>query len=107
MDNCSGSLCTKFRTLSFINMERFTDRFFKFWCESVFTLKRNPSHDLLSSLLRACSHEPGTVNYPGVMIAPEQALPRFHMMIRCPGATLPLVNFIVPGQVQGHLITTK
>ena len=44
--------------------------------------------------LRACSHEPGTVNYPGVMIAPGQALPRVHMMICCPGATLPQVNFI-------------
>ena len=44
--------------------------------------------------LRACSHEPGTVNYPGVMIAPGQELPRVHMMIRCPGATLPRVNFI-------------
>ena len=32
---------------------------------------------------------PGTVNYPGVMIAPGQALPRVHMMICCPGATLP------------------
>ena len=36
--------------------------------------------------LRACSHEPGTVNYPGVMIAPGQALPRVHM-ICCPGAS--------------------
>ena len=31
--------------------------------------------------LRACSHEPGTVYYPGVMIAPGQASPRVHMMI--------------------------
>ena len=30
---------------------RFTCRFFKFSCESVFTRKRNPSHDLLSSFL--------------------------------------------------------
>ena len=37
--------------------------------------------------LRACSHEPGTVNYPGVMIAPGQASPRVHMMICCPGAS--------------------
>ena len=29
----------------------FTHRFFKFWCETVFTRKRNPSHDLLSSFL--------------------------------------------------------
>ena len=57
--------------------------------------------------LRACSHEPRTVNYPGVMIVPGQALPRVHMMICCPGATLPLVNFIVPGQVHRHLITTN
>ena len=56
---------------------------------------------------RACSHEPGTVNYPGVMIAPGQALPRVHMMISCPGATLPPVNFIAPGQVHRHLITTN
>ena len=48
-------------------------------------------------LVRACSHEPGTVNYPGVMIATGQALPRVHMMICCPGATLPRVNFIAPG----------
>ena len=62
---------------------------------------------------RACSHEPGTVNYPGVMIAPGQALPRVHMMICCPWATLPRVNFIAPGQlhcpgqVHRHLITTN
>ena len=37
--------------------------------------------------LRTCSHEPRTVNYPGVMIAPGQALPRVHMMICCPGAS--------------------
>ena len=46
--------------------------------------------------LRACSHEPGTVNYLGVMIAPGQALPRVHMMICCPGSTsLPRGKFIV------------
>ena len=53
-------------------------------------------------ILRACSHEPGTVNYPGAMIAPGQALPRVHMMVCCPGATLPRVNFIAPGQVHRH-----
>ena len=57
--------------------------------------------------VRACLHEPGTVNYPGVMTAPGQALPRVHMMICCPGAALPLVNFIAPGQVPRHLITTN
>ena len=57
--------------------------------------------------LRACSHEPGTVNYPGVMTAPGQALPRVHMMICCPGAMLPRVNFIAPGQVHSDLITTN
>ena len=57
--------------------------------------------------LRACSHEPGTVNYPGVKIAPGQALPRVHMTTCCPGATLPRVNFIAPGQVHRHLITTN
>ena len=36
--------------------------------------------------IRACSHEPGTVNYPGVIIAPGQAL-RVHMIICCPGAS--------------------
>ena len=56
---------------------------------------------------RICSHEPGTVNYPGVMVAPGQMLPRVHMMICCPGATLPRVNFIAPGQVHRHLITTN
>ena len=45
--------------------------------------------------LRACSHEPGTVNYPGVMIASGQALPRVHMMICCPESTsLPRGRFI-------------
>ena len=57
--------------------------------------------------VRACSHEPGTVNYPGVMIALGQALPRVHMMICCPGAMLPRVNFIAPGQVHRDLITTN
>ena len=57
--------------------------------------------------LGACSHEPGTVNYPGVMIAPGQELPRVHMMICCPGVTLPRVNFIAPGQVHRYLITTN
>ena len=57
--------------------------------------------------LRACSHEPGTVNYPGVMIAPGQALPRVHMMICCPRTTLPRVNFIAPGEVHRHLITAN
>ena len=46
---------------------------------------------------RACSHGPGTVN----------SLPRVHMMVCCPGATLPRVNFIAPGQVHRHLITTN
>ena len=53
---------------------------------------------------------PGQCSYPGnpgVMIALGQALPRIHMMICCPGATLPRVNFIALGQVQRHLITTK
>ena len=54
---------------------------------------------------RACSHEHGSVNYPGVMIALGQALPRVHMMICCPRTTLPRVNFIAPGQVHRHLIT--
>ena len=60
-----------------------------------------------SCILRACSHEPGTVNYPGVIIAPGQAPPHVHMMICWPGATLPQVNFIAPGQVYRHLITTN
>ena len=59
------------------------------------------------SPFRACSHEPGTVSDPGVMIAPGQALPRIHMMICCPGAMLSWVNFIALGQVQRHLITTN
>ena len=61
----------------------------------------------LNYTVRACSHEPGAVNYPGVMIAPGQALPRVHMMICCPGATLPRVNFIAPGQVHRQLIITN
>ena len=51
--------------------------------------------------LRACSHEPRKVNYPGA------ALPRVHMMICCSWATFPRVNFITPGQVHPHLITTN
>ena len=39
------------------------------------------------------------------MFAPGQALPHVHMIICCPGATLPGVNFIAPGQVHRHLIT--
>ena len=61
----------------------------------------------LKGKLGACSHEPGTVNYSRVMIAPGQELPRVHMMIRCAGATLPRVNFTAPGQVHRHLITTN
>ena len=38
--------------------------------------------------LRACSHEPGTVNSPGLMIAPGQALPLVYIIIYCPGASL-------------------
>ena len=57
--------------------------------------------------LYACSHEPWAVDYPGVMITPEQALPRVHMIIYRPRATLPRVNFIAPGQVHRHLITTN
>ena len=56
------------------------------------------SASLLIYSLRACSHEPGTVNYPGIMIAPGQALPRVrHMMICCPGeasTSLPWGKFI-------------
>ena len=37
--------------------------------------------------LRACSHESGTVNYPGAMIASGQALPHVHMIICCPWAS--------------------
>ena len=53
------------------------------------------SEALLFVWLRACSHEPGTVNYPGVMFAPGQVLPRVQMMISCPRATLPRGKFIV------------
>ena len=42
--------------------------------------------------LRACSHERGAVNFPGVIFAPGQTLPRVHMIIYfpwqlCPGAS--------------------
>ena len=50
--------------------------------------------------LRACSHDPGTVNYTGVMLAPGQALPRVRThddllsrgnvapgQLHCPGAS--------------------
>ena len=58
-------------------------------------------------LSKGRSHEPGSVNYPGVMIAPGQALPRVHMMICCSGAMFSHVNFTAPGHVQRRLITTK
>ena len=76
---------------------------FKFKSFDQFNIPQTASNHLL----RACSHEPGTVNYPGVMIAPGQALPRVYMMICCPAAMLPRVNFIAPGQVHRHLITTN
>ena len=47
------------------------------------------------------------MNNPGVMVAQGQVLPRVQMMICCPGATLPRANFIAPGQVHRHLITTN
>ena len=56
--------------------------------------------------LRACSHEPVTVNYPGVMIAPGQALPRVHddFLSRDNVASGQLH---CPGQVHSHLITAN
>ena len=57
--------------------------------------------------LRACSHEPGAVNYPGIMIAPGKVLPRVHMITCCPGAMLPLGQLHCPGQVHSHLINTN
>ena len=86
----------------------------RFYLVSIFFLSGETSQDLIlchhqlsgknsiTICLRACSHEPWTVNYPGVMIAEGQALPRVHMMICCPR-----VNFIAPGQVYRHLITTN
>ena len=56
---------------------------------------RDEIERMLTMQIRACSHEPGTVNYPGVMIAPGQALPRVHMMMCWPGATLPRGKFII------------
>ena len=44
---------------------------------------------------------------PGQRTTPGQALHRVHMMICCPGTTLPRINFIAPGQVQRYLITTN
>ena len=63
--------------------------------------------ELKLPVLRACSHEPWTVYYPSVMITPRQALPRVHMIICCPWATSPPVNFTAQGQVHCHLITTN
>ena len=46
--------------------------------------------------LRACSDEPGTVNYPGASVTS-----------RSHDDLLSRVNFIAPGQVYRHLITTN
>ena len=79
------------------------------FCTRKKRLQRNMTKDYHLSVfkrisacsVRACSHE---VNYLGVVIAPEQALPRVHMIICCPGAMLPWVNFIASGQVYRHLM---
>ena len=47
--------------------------------------------------LKACSHEPGTVNSPGVMIASITSRSHYDLLSR--------VNSIASGQVQGTLIT--
>ena len=44
----------------------------------------------ICSLVRVCSHEPGIVNYPGVMIAIGQVLPSVHMITSCPEAMSPV-----------------
>ena len=46
--------------------------------------------------VRACSHEPGTVNYPGASVTS-----------RSHDDLLSRVNFIAPGQAHHHLITTN
>ena len=51
--------------------------------------------------LRACSHEPGTVHYRGKRYL---AFTYGDLLSR---ARYPRVNFIAPGQVQRHLITTN
>ena len=56
------------------------------------------SASLLIYSLRACSHEPGTVNYSWIMIVPGQALPRVHMMICCPGQRCPGTTVAHKGQ---------
>ena len=56
------------------------------------------SASLLIYSLRTCSHEPGTVNYSGIMIAPRQALPSVHMMICCPGQRCPGTTVAHKGQ---------
>ena len=59
-----------------------------FFSKLLYVTIMKPEIKLIISAVRACSHEPGTVNYPMVMIAPGQALPRVHMMICCTGASL-------------------
>ena len=58
----------------------------------------NRSFDVrpIEKSLRACSHEPGTVNFPRASVTS-----RSHDDLLSRG------NFIAPGQVQGHLIATK
>ena len=46
---------------------------------------------------------PGQWIIPGVMIAPGQASPRVHMMICCPGATLPRGKFNVIWSLRNYL----
>ena len=56
------------------------------------------SASLLIYSLRACSHESGTVNYSGIMIAPGQVFPHVHMMICCLGQRCPWTTVAHKGQ---------
>ena len=49
-----------------------------------------------ATILRACSHEPGTVNYPGASVTS-----------RSHDDLLSLVNLIAPGQVHRDVITAN
>ena len=82
-------------------------KFGKFHCVCVICCNLDSQITHTTEDLQAPTHFGPVHMNPGQCTTPGQALPRVYMMICCPGATLPLVNVIAPGQVHRHLITTN